>query len=88
MASGGTTKDIPQFAHLTNYAINKASDQFKMGEEDIEAGTSSKRTLQTVFKRLKEEGVDIGLLKLKIADLIIKTLLSVHPDLLHTYKMN
>ena len=68
---------MPEHAHLTNYAINKDAADFKISESDIEAGTSSKRTLDTVYKRLAEDGVDVSLLKLKIADLIIKTLISV-----------
>ena len=77
---------MPNQAHLTNYAINKDAEDFKITEQDIEAGTSSKRTLETVYKRLREDGVDVNLLKLKIADLIIKTLISVQPDLLHNYR--
>jgi len=36
---------------------------------------------------MEKEGVDIDLLKLKIADLIIKTLLSIQQGLVHNYKM-
>ena len=78
--------EMPEKAHLTNYAINKDAVDFKITEEDIEAGRSSKRTLETVYKRLEADGVDVNLLKLKIADLIIKTLISVQPDLLHNYR--
>lgn len=67
---------MPEKAHLTNYAINKDAADFKITEQDIEDGTSSKRTLETVYKRLAADGVDVNLLKLKIADLIIKTLIS------------
>lgn len=68
---------MDQYVHLTNYAINKDSEGFKIGENDIESETSSKRTVESVFKRMEKDGVDIDLLKLKIADLIIKTLLSI-----------
>ena len=77
---------MPEKAHLTTYAINKDAVNFKISSDDIESGTSSKRTLETVYKRLQEDGVDVNLLKLKIADLIIKTLISVQPDLLHNYR--
>ena len=49
--------------------------------------SKSKRSLETVYARLEKDGVDIALLKLKIADLIIKTLISIQPDLLHSYRM-
>ena len=78
--------EMSEKVHLTNYAINKDAEDFKITDKDILAGTSSKRTLDTVYKRLQEEGVDVNLLKLKIADLIIKTLISVQPDLLHNYR--
>lgn len=67
---------MPEKAHLTNYAINKDAADFRITDQDIEDGTSSKRTLDTVYKRLADDGVDVNLLKLKIADLIIKTLIS------------
>ena len=69
--------NLSQNVHLTNYAINKDSEHFKISDEDIKAGTSSKRSLDTVYARLEKDGVDIALLKLKIADLIIKTLISI-----------
>jgi len=37
---------------------------------------------------LEANGVDIHLLKLKIVDIILKTLMSVQSDLLHNYRMN
>ena len=66
-----------QYAHLTNYAINKDSSNFKISEKDIAAGKSSKRTLETVFNRMAKNGVDIHLLKLKIVDIILKTLMAI-----------
>ena len=46
-------KEMTSFQHLTNYAINKESENFKISDEDIKAGTSSKRTLDNVYKRLQ-----------------------------------
>ena len=79
---------MPSFAHLTNYAINKDNADFKITDEDIAQGRSSKRTLDHVWLRLHESGVDIDLLQLRIADLIIKTLVSVQGELLHNYRMS
>ena len=73
---------------MTNYAINKDSETFKISDEDIASGVSSKRTLKTIYERLAANGVDIRLLKLKIVDLIVKTLISVQPDLVHNYRLN
>ena len=66
-----------QHAHLTNYAINKDCEAFKISNEDIAEGKSSKRKLETVYERLAKNGVDIHLLKLKIVDIILKTLIAV-----------
>ena len=85
--SNKTNGQLNNYQHLTNYSLNKDSAGFKISDADIAAGTSSKRTLENVYKRLQQDGVDIQLLKLKIADLIIKTLISVQPDLLHNYRM-
>jgi hypothetical protein len=59
-----------------------------MSDSDVKSGQSSKRTLKTVYDRLASEGIDIHLLKLKIADIIVKTLIAVQPDLTHNYRMN
>lgn len=79
---------MPQCAHLTNYAINKGNEDFKISQQHIEDGTSSKRTLEHVWERLRQENVDVQLVKLRIADMIIKTLISVQGDLLHNYRMS
>lgn len=50
---------MPSCAHLTNYAINKDSEDFKISKQDIESGTSSKRTLNHVWDRLKKEKIDV-----------------------------
>lgn len=78
---------MPSCAHLTNYAINKDNQDFKLSPEDVASGKSSKRTLGHVWQRLASEGVDVQLVQLKIADLIIKTLVSIQSDLLHNYRM-
>ena len=78
---------MANFAHLTNYAINKDQAEFKLSPEDIEAGISSKRSLDAIYEHLAKDGADVNLLKLKIADLIIKTLMSIQPDLEHNYRM-
>jgi tubulin polyglutamylase TTLL6/13 len=48
-------------AHLTNYAINKDSEYFKIAPEDVASGKSSKRTLDHVWEKLAAEDVDVQL---------------------------
>ncbi|CAG5133283.1 unnamed protein product, partial [Candidula unifasciata] len=69
------------YMHLTNYAINKHSQDFV---RDDEAG--SKRRISTINRYLKEKGYDIDKLWSDIDDVIIKTLISAHSVLKHNYR--
>lgn len=69
------------FMHLTNYAINKNSEDFV---RDDEAG--SKRRISTINKYLQQKGVDVEKLWADIDDVIIKTLISAHSVLKHNYR--
>lgn len=53
------SKAMPSCAHLTNYAINKDNKEFRISKADIEEGKSSKRTLEHVWERLRQERVDV-----------------------------
>ncbi|KAJ3025103.1 UNVERIFIED_CONTAM: Tubulin polyglutamylase ttll6 [Siphonaria sp. JEL0065] len=66
--------------HLTNYAINKHSSNFDYTESQ-DAG--SKRTIESVFKRLHQRGSikDPEELWKKIHDAIVKTCITVQPQL-------
>ncbi|CDW80207.1 tubulin-tyrosine ligase family protein [Stylonychia lemnae] len=68
------------FMHLTNYAINKNSDKFAENEQDF------KKRLVEIYDLFKEEGHNIEELKSTIKDMIIKTLMSIQPQLAHNYK--
>jgi hypothetical protein len=48
-----------------------------MSDDDMAAGKSSKRTLKTVYDILEKHGINIHFLKLKIVDIILKTLISL-----------
>lgn len=66
------------FMHLTNYAINKDSENFS---EDL-----SKQSLEQMNRFLKEEhGVDIPVLYEKIHDIIVKTILTGYKPILREY---
>ncbi|XP_076464953.1 tubulin polyglutamylase ttll6-like isoform X4 [Babylonia areolata] len=69
------------FMHLTNYAINKNSEDFI---RDDEAG--SKRRISTINRYLANKGVDVDKLWGDIDDTIIKTLISAHSVLKHNYR--
>lgn len=73
------------FIHLTNYAINKDNANYAT-DANVNASTGHKRSLESIFVRMGREGVDIEELKSKMRDMIVKTLISIQPDLVHHYR--
>ncbi|XP_025078224.1 tubulin polyglutamylase ttll6-like isoform X2 [Pomacea canaliculata] len=69
------------YMHLTNYAINKNSEDFV---RDDEAG--SKRRITTINRYLQGKGIDVEKIWADIDDVIIKTLISAHSTLKHNYR--
>lgn len=67
--------------HLTNYAINKHSEDFI---RDDEAG--SKRRISTTNRYMAQKGYDVDKMWADIDDVIIKTLISAHSVLKHNYR--
>ena len=65
------------FMHLTNYAINKKSSAYQQndGEEADEEG-AHKRSLTSLYEHLADKGYDVKSLKIKIEDLIVKTIIT------------
>ncbi|KAE8283908.1 Tubulin polyglutamylase ttll6 [Larimichthys crocea] len=66
--------------HLTNYSINKNSENFVRDED-----TGSKRKLSTLNKLLESISCNTDKMWNDIEDMIIKTLISAHPILKHNY---
>lgn len=76
------------FMHLTNYAINKDSENFKPNESETADDVGSKRSFTSVLKRITEEFGDARCQKViqDTKDLIVKTLCIAEPFLSHLYK--
>ena len=74
------------YMHLTNYAINKNSDDFIFNEEESVDDVGHKRSLSAVLKQLEDEGNDPNLIMNRISDLIIKTIIICQPSIAHAYK--
>uniref|UniRef100_A0A3Q3EZ03 Tubulin tyrosine ligase-like family, member 6 n=1 Tax=Labrus bergylta TaxID=56723 RepID=A0A3Q3EZ03_9LABR len=66
--------------HLTNYSINKNSENFVRDQD-----TGSKRKLSTLNKLLESISCNTDKMWNDIEDVIIKTLISAHPILKHNY---
>jgi hypothetical protein len=64
--------------HLTNYAIQKKSDNF-VKADDVDDDSGSKRSLTSILEYLKEHepGFEPDTLMRQIEDIAVKTCLSV-----------
>ena len=69
--------------HLTNYSLNKHSENFD-GSDDV--GTGSKRTLRWMLEWLDSHGHNSDALWSNMADVIVKTLLTTLPHNVHAYR--
>lgn len=71
------------FMHLTNYAINKRSDNFVFNEDQDDDASGHKRSLTSVLEYIKENEPKCNVDKLwtDIQDIIAKTVISVQPSL-------
>ncbi|XP_053094847.1 tubulin polyglutamylase ttll6 [Pangasianodon hypophthalmus] len=76
--TGSTMDDVCM--HLTNYAINKHSENFVHDDD-----RGSKRKLSAFNKYLESMSYDSQKVWADIDDVIIKTLISAHPILKHNY---
>jgi len=73
------------FMHLTNYAINKESENFN-APKNTNDDKGHKRTIKKVLERLKQMGQDPDRIMGEIKDIIIKTMISIQQDLAHNYR--
>jgi tubulin polyglutamylase TTLL6/13 len=74
------------YIHLTNYSLNKTNPNyvFNTSEKDMDKG--HKRTLSSTYERLAKNGVDVELLKARINDAIVKSVISGLPSIRHQYQ--
>eukprot|EP00826_Nyctotherus_ovalis_P036329 TRINITY_DN3211_c0_g1_i13.p1 TRINITY_DN3211_c0_g1~~TRINITY_DN3211_c0_g1_i13.p1 ORF type:complete len:565 (+),score=152.27 TRINITY_DN3211_c0_g1_i13:118-1812(+) len=74
------------YVHLTNYAINKRSENFVFNTDEDEADTGHKRSLSFVWSYIDSHGGDSKELQQKIKSLIVKTFCAVQPQLAQPYR--
>ena len=71
--------------HLTNYSINKDSEDFVQPEDENDCADAHKRTVTSLMETLAAEGHDTAALWKRIGEVCVKTIISVQPHLEHTY---
>ncbi|KAI1720571.1 tubulin-tyrosine ligase family domain-containing protein [Ditylenchus destructor] len=64
-------------AHLTNYSLNKNSEDFIKNKDCASENVGHKWTLGALLRLLEQQGHDVELLMIRIEDIVIKTLLSI-----------
>jgi len=72
--------------HLTNYAVQKRSKKFVFNADAGKGDTGTKRDFNFLNAYLKQHRYDPAKLWDKVADVIVKTLISVQEHLRHTYR--
>lgn len=72
------------FMHLTNFSLNKNSENYKAPDENfLENNEGSKRLLSALWVTLEEQGYDIPMVKERINDTIKKAVITMEPYLIH-----
>jgi len=72
-------------AHLTNYSLNKHSQDF-VHSQDASGEDSSKRALSATWGQLAAQGVDVELANQRVDDLVKATCMALQPWLLQASK--
>lgn len=72
--------------HLTNYAINKNSDEFVFNSDPARGDVGSKRSLQWFRWWLQHNGYNAQLVWARIGHMAIKTIIAAQPELAHNYR--
>ena len=78
---GGNLDNL--YMHLTNYAIQKNSENFVFNEDMDDDSSGHKRSMTSIFDHIRENepNVDVDKLWQEIQEIMTKTIISVQPTL-------
>ena len=76
------------FMHLTNYGINKKNPKFIYNNSAKNMAYGHKRSLTSVLKSMQRRGLNVALVKEKLNDVIVKTMILGQPLVSHQYKFS
>ncbi|KAJ7530489.1 hypothetical protein O6H91_14G005600 [Diphasiastrum complanatum] len=72
--------------HLTNYAVNKKNCNFEFNVNASEVNKGNKWSLSALFDILAMQGFNVKELKRQIRKMVVLTIISIVPLLVHSYK--
>lgn len=75
------------FAHLTNYSLNKFSENFEPNDDQDEC-KGHKWSHYALKEHLRQEGYDVGAIWARIDDLVVKAMLSIENTVFSAVEMN
>lgn len=81
------TEKFAKYTHLTNYSVNKFNANFIQNADAAHDSYGSKWSLSAFWKYCKSNGIDDVLLRNRMEDLIIKTILSVEHIMTKAFEM-
>ena len=73
----GTKKNL--YSHLTNYSINKKSEQFQQNKSVLERDVGNKWSLSALQSHLESMGINMQPVWERTYDAIIKSIISIEP---------
>ena len=76
-----------KFAHLTNYSVNKESEEFIQNTNPAEFD-GHKWSLKTFWRYMESQGHNCSKIRSKIRNIVIKSIICGHSDILERYKKN
>lgn len=76
------------YAHLTNYSLNKFSDQFVANEDENNDYVGHKWSLTALKEYLRTHGYDLDLIWGRVEDLVVKSIISVEGQVYSAMEMS
>jgi len=74
------------FMHLTNFSLNKNSENYiPPTDEFLTEDNGSKRLMSSLWKHIEEQGHDVVTVKQKIIDTVRKAVITLEPYLMHMF---
>ena len=83
--SNASKEDL--LAHLTNYSLNKQSENFISNDDDLQC-KGHKWSLFALKDFLSKQGIDVDLIWNRIYDMIIKTIISIENKVFSAMEMS